>query len=35
MEKETLYIIIPAYNEQDTIAKVVTDWYPIYLSDRF
>lgn len=29
MEKETLYIIIPAYNEQDTIAKIVTDWYPI------
>lgn len=29
MKKETLYIIIPAYNEQDTISKVVTDWYSI------
>lgn len=25
----SLYIIIPAYNEQDNIKQVVTDWYPI------
>lgn len=24
-----LYIVIPAYNEQDTIKKVIDDWYPI------
>ena len=26
---EKLYIIIPAYNEQDNIEEVVKDWYPI------
>ena len=26
---ETLYIVIPAYNEQENIEGVVRDWYPI------
>ena len=26
---DSLYIIIPAYNEQDNIRQVVEDWYPI------
>lgn len=26
---ETLYIIIPAYNEQENIRQVIDDWYPI------
>jgi len=26
---DKLYIIIPAYNEQDTILNVISDWYPI------
>ena len=26
---EKLYIVIPAYNEQDTIKKVIDDWYPV------
>ncbi len=26
---EILYIVIPAYNEQENIAEVVNDWYPI------
>lgn len=26
---EKLYIVIPAYNEQDTIKGVIDDWYPI------
>ena len=26
---EKLYIVIPAYNEQDNIEEVVKDWYPI------
>lgn len=26
---DSLYIVIPAYNEQDNIKQVVTDWYPI------
>ncbi len=26
---ERLFIIIPAYNEQDNIKQVVTDWYPV------
>jgi len=28
-KKEKLYIVIPAYNEQDTIETVIQDWYPI------
>ncbi len=28
-EMEKLYIVIPAYNEQDTIKNVIDDWYPI------
>lgn len=26
---DTLFIVIPAYNEQDNIAQVVDDWYPV------
>ena len=26
---ESLYIVIPAYNEQDNIKKAIDDWYPI------
>lgn len=26
---DKLYIVIPAYNEQDTIEDVVNDWYPV------
>lgn len=26
---EKLYIVIPAYNEQDTIKRVIDDWYPL------
>ena len=26
---DRLFIVIPAYNEQDNIAKTVTEWYPI------
>lgn len=26
---EKLYIVIPAYNEQDNIKSLIDDWYPI------
>ncbi|MCR5685050.1 MAG: glycosyltransferase family 2 protein [Lachnospiraceae bacterium] len=26
---DTLYIVIPAYNEQDNIEEVIKDWYPV------
>ncbi|MDO4477597.1 MAG: glycosyltransferase family 2 protein [Lachnospiraceae bacterium] len=26
---EKLYLVIPAYNEQDNIARLVEDWYPV------
>ena len=26
---DTLYIVIPAYNEQANIEEVVNDWYPV------
>ena len=26
---DKLYIVIPAYNEQDNIDEVVKDWYPV------
>lgn len=29
MENEKLYIVIPAYNEEDNIGNVIDDWYPI------
>ena len=29
---ETLYIIIPAYNEEETIRDVLDDWYPVVAS---
>lgn len=25
----TLYIVIPAYNERDTIRQVIEQWYPV------
>ncbi len=27
--KDVLYIVIPAYNEEETIRSVISDWYPI------
>ena len=27
--KDTLYIIIPAYNEQANILNVINQWYPV------
>lgn len=29
MSEESLYIIIPAYNEEENIERCVDDWYPI------
>jgi glycosyltransferase involved in cell wall biosynthesis len=29
METNTLYIVMPAYNEQDNIADVVAQWHPV------
>ncbi len=29
---DKLYIVIPAYNEEDNIEEVVNDWYPVILS---
>ena len=29
MNKETLYIVMPAYNEEANIKNVIDDWYPI------
>lgn len=29
MNQDTLYIIIPAYNEEANIEKVVLDWMPV------
>ena len=26
---ESLYIVVPAYNESDNIEKFVNDWYPV------
>ena len=26
---DSLYIVIPAYNESETIRQVIDDWYPI------
>lgn len=26
---EKLYIVMPAYNEEETIEKVIQEWYPI------
>ena len=27
--KDTLYIIVPAYNEQANILNVINQWYPV------
>ena len=29
VEKDSLYVVIPAYNESENIEKCVNDWYPI------
>lgn len=29
VENDVLYIVMPAYNEQDNIEQVVNDWYPV------
>ncbi len=29
MNKDSLYIVIPAYNEEENIRQVIDDWYPI------
>lgn len=29
MDSETLYLVMPAYNEEDNIVNVVREWYPI------
>ena len=29
VENDALYIVMPAYNEQDNIEQVVNDWYPV------
>ena len=26
---DVLYIVIPAYNEEENISQVISDWYPI------
>ena len=26
---DKLYIVIPAYNEEDNIVSVINDWYPV------
>ena len=28
-DKDILYIVIPAYNEETNIEKCINDWYPI------
>lgn len=28
-QKDTLYIVIPAYNEKDNIEQCINDWYPV------
>ena len=32
MENESLYIVIPAYNEEENIEQVIADWYPVIQS---
>ena len=29
MKMDTLYIVIPAYNEEENIEKIINDWHPI------
>ncbi|MCR5405589.1 MAG: glycosyltransferase family 2 protein [Lachnospiraceae bacterium] len=29
MNKDSLYIVIPAYNEEENIRQVINDWYPV------
>lgn len=33
MKEETLYIVLPAYNEEENIRKVVVEWYP-HIADK-
>lgn len=28
-ENDVLYIVVPAYNEQDNIGNLIDDWYPV------
>ena len=28
-ENDVLYIVVPAYNEQDNIGNLINDWYPV------
>ncbi|MCR5137824.1 MAG: glycosyltransferase family 2 protein [Oscillospiraceae bacterium] len=32
MQEDILYIVIPAYNEEENIEQVIKDWYPVVLA---
>ena len=29
IKKDSLYVVIPAYNEAENLEQVVSDWYPV------